>query len=585
MKAKNITPEQIRKQLVKVFGSAELSAAYNSYNEHYTGLCGWCGIMSPESRPAYIKTFGATVVAEAEEGARADLAALKNEYERSHWAEYKAEADEHRAAGQPVPALGAYVWASCSWLKCDGGQGYRDEIRARVEMDGDPVRPVLVHVEKVVTVAADELDRGELADELCAAETLPGGGCYEDDERMQMIAPYYLSYCKVTAVTDGKRYYFIDSEGFDYARYIALPDGWENMFADALQEERDREAACVAAQKAETEAKHAAALRDYAARCDKWAHIMQPVAALIEAATAAKYGTPEYKAARRKLQAVRRSNILAMCRAAFPEVKFSVTQCKGWGEDWELTYTDGPTVEAFESATDLDLFATHHDTFDGWDDSSDVVTVAEDFSTFARDFMGRDCGGGVRIIRKMSDVTAAALKAQVIAALPALVGGNSIHRDALTDDQRKAVEKIVPCAWGRVWYHADGLARDIFDVTDYYTAPTHSTPTGPDMGGKGDQIEKAGTTPDNVTDDAPADGLTLTDTPDGVAVVGDSRTTYRNRKAIKAHGATWNKIVGRWEATAPEDVQRLRDWFGVTADKAPSGAIETQPATADPTAA
>lgn len=516
---KNITPEQIREQLIKVFGSAEMSAVYNSYNEQYTGLCGWCGIMSPESRPAYIKTFGASVVAEAEKGASVALAALKNEYERSHWAEYKAEADMHRAAGQPVPAVGAYVWGTCSWLKCDSGKGYRDEIRARVEMCGEVIKPALLHVEKVVIVTTEELDRGELADELCAAETMPGGGCYEDDERLQMVAPYHLSYIKVTVVTDGKRYYYIDSEGYNYARYVALSDDWANMFAAALQDERDREAARVAAQKADAEAKRAAALNDYAARRDKWARLMHPVSDLIEAEKNAKYGTPEQKAAHRKLQAVRRSNILAMCRAAFPGVKFRVTACKGWGEDWELSYTDGPTVEAFEAATDLDLFATHHDTFDGWDDSTDVVTVADEFSSFARDYMGRECGGGVKVSREMSDATAAALKVQVIEALPALADGNSIHRDALTDDQREAVETIVPRDWGRVWYHADSLARDIFDTTDYCTAPEPSSPIDSDLSGKGDHANKADTTPTNATDDAPAEGLTLTDTPDGVAIL------------------------------------------------------------------
>ena len=39
------------------------------------------------------------------------------------------------------------------------------------------------------------------------------------------------------------------------------------------------------------------------------------------------------------------------------------------------------------------------------------------------------------------------------------------------------------------------------------------------------------------TNAAPAEGLTLEDIPGGVAVTGDSRTTFRNRKAIKAHGA------------------------------------------------
>ena len=47
-------------------------------------------------------------------------------------------------------------------------------------------------------------------------------------------------------------------------------------------------------------------------------------------------------------------------------------------------------------------------------------------------------------------------------------------------------------------------------------------------------------------------------------MVGDSRTTYRNRKAIKAHGAKWNKEAQQWQATEPEAVARLREWFGVS---------------------
>ena len=70
---------------------------------------------------------------------------------------------------------------------------------------------------------------------------------------------------------------------------------------------------------------------------------------------------------------------------------------------------------------------------------------------------------------------------------------------------------------------------------------------------------------DNATaDEAPAEGLELVETAEGVAVVGDSRTTYRNRKAIKAHGATWNNEAKQWQATDPEAVARLRQWFGMT---------------------
>lgn len=64
------------------------------------------------------------------------------------------------------------------------------------------------------------------------------------------------------------------------------------------------------------------------------------------------------------------------------------------------------------------------------------------------------------------------------------------------------------------------------------------------------------------TEAAPAEGLELVDTAEGVAVVGDSRTTYKNRKAIKAHGARWNKEAQQWQACEPEAVARLRAWFG-----------------------
>ena len=63
---------------------------------------------------------------------------------------------------------------------------------------------------------------------------------------------------------------------------------------------------------------------------------------------------------------------------------------------------------------------------------------------------------------------------------------------------------------------------------------------------------------------APADGLELVEIAGGVAVVGDQRTTYKNRKQIKAHGARWNKEAQQWQATTPEAVAALREWFGMT---------------------
>lgn len=81
------------------------------------------------------------------------------------------------------------------------------------------------------------------------------------------------------------------------------------------------------------------------------------------------------------------------------------------------------------------------------------------------------------------------------------------------------------------------------------------------------ESNKKGNRPEVDTTEAPADGLQLVEISGGVAVVGDSRTTYRNRKEIKAHGAKWNKNAQQWEATEPEAVAALRAWFGASDDE------------------
>lgn len=62
---------------------------------------------------------------------------------------------------------------------------------------------------------------------------------------------------------------------------------------------------------------------------------------------------------------------------------------------------------------------------------------------------------------------------------------------------------------------------------------------------------------------APAAALELVEISGGVAVVGNSRATYKNRKEIKAHGAAWNKDAQQWQATDPAAVASLRAWFAL----------------------
>lgn len=475
MKA-NVTKQQICEQLVKVFASAADSAVYNSDHEQYQGLCGWCGVMSPLSRPAYIKEFGAAAVMEVETAARAELAARRKEYDASDWAKYKDQADRHKADGEPVPAVGQMVWGLCSWLKSDGGKGFIEEIKNQEicnnsDDTGAHVRPVLMKVDKVVTVTADELDRPGLADELAAAGDLPGGCTYEEDERLKLVAPYNMSYTHVTAVTDDTRYYYIESEGYSYARYIAFSGNWKTFFAGQLAAYRQKVAQEKAAKEKELQEEYECEKAAYIDRCKKWENLMQPVTDLEKQFRAANYGTAEYKAVSRKLNTVRRANILVMCRAAFPGVKFSLTQNKGWGESWNLSYTDGPTQKAFMETVDLGLFVTHYDTFCGYDDTTDMAYIDSDFIGFARKYMGSNGAKGVKVERKMSDETRAELRAKALQSVPGLTEGDSIHRDRLTDEQREAICQLVGLDWSRMWISPEGLALEMFEKLDLYTRP------------------------------------------------------------------------------------------------------------------
>lgn len=85
--------------------------------------------------------------------------------------------------------------------------------------------------------------------------------------------------------------------------------------------------------------------------------------------------------------------------------------------------------------------------------------------------------------------------------------------------------------------------------------------------------------------EAPAEGLELVEIPGGVAVVGGYYDTLRNCKAIKAHGARWNKEAKQWQATDPEAVAHLREWFGMAEPEAEEPKAEEQAAQGEHTPA
>ncbi len=557
------TFNQIVKNLVKVLTDKAQRAQYYSENEQYICLCGWCGTMSPVSRPAYYKTFGKDTTEEAEAKAREIIAEKEAARQRTKYAEHAREADNLEG----VPAVGGFFWADNSGLKCDGGCGLFEELHAlNYYTDAQNTSARLCCVEQIIKVSEADFSRPGLADELVTRHNLQGFARSEDVDEddndynndPEKLATFYTVGALV--VSPSGKYYLIDSEGYNYARYIYVPIEWPVMLADevaAVKAEEDARKAEEERQEAEAKALR---LAQYRARCAKWSPLMRNVEKMEQDGTASA----------RKIDNARKANILAMCAAAFPGVKFSISVCRGWGADFDLTWTDGPTVEEFKANIDLNLFCSRRDTFNGWDDSSDIIF--SEFADFARLTMGSN-GGNIKIAREMSDEARAALLADIFAAVPAADVTDKYGYYSTYNYSAQEAEAVAAALGVDVFdIFANGyadkaaaLARRAWDKHSY-TKTTTPEPTDPTPTKRTEEHTEAAPAQDAAqTDtDAPAEGLQLVATAEGVAVIGDSRTTYRNRKAIKAHGAQWNKEAQQWQASEPEAVARLRVWFGVS---------------------
>ena len=549
------TFNEIVENLVKVLTNKAETAQYYSDNAQYICLCGWCGTMSPVSRPAYWKTFGKATTEEAEAKAREIIAEKETARQRTKYAEHAREADNLEG----VPAVGGFFWADNSGLKCDGGRGLFEELHALnyyTDAQNTPAR--LCCVDEIIRVSEEDFARPALADELVKAHALQGFSRSEDVDNSEDMNAVYNDPDKLATfytvgalvVSPSGKYYLIDSEGYNYARYIYVPVEWPVLLADevaSVKAEEDTRKAEDERQEAEAKAQR---LAQYRARCAKWSHLMKDVRPL----------EADPKTTSKQIINARKANILAMCRAAFPGVKFSLKVRHGWGAVFELSWTDGPTVEEFNEKTDLVLFCRCRDTFNGWDDSTGVDYA--EFADFARLTMGSN-GGDIKTKRVMSDEARAELLAQIFAVVPAANNRNKYGYTEAYIYTNKEAEAVAAALGVDVLdifangyaENAETIARRAWDKHSY-TKTTTPEPTDPKPG-------KAQATDNTANDDAPAEGLELVEIPGGVAVVGGYYDTLRNRKQIKAHGARWNKEVKQWQATDPEAVARLREWFGM----------------------
>ena len=468
----NVTGDQIVKQLVNVFRDEAMTAEYNYPLERRQGVCGWCGVMSPLSRTAYINDFGLKMVLACEINARAIINDDRKRYEESEYHSHELEADEHKAIGQPAPQEGSFMWAMHSGLKCDGGHGIYDELRYKL-YDTERQHVVLVNIEKVYHVTEEEFKNPDTADKIACSEDCPGGWHEEDGDFLDAKKMNYL-YAGAVIAPDG-RYYLVDNEGYSYARYVMTSLSWREMFSEEIAqiEEENHRVAEEEARQAEEERQQR--LAAYKARCAKWESIMTDIAPYKKEAERQHklngWNSKEYKAAERKLHSVRRANILAMCKTAFPGVKFYLKKNSGWGSDWQVSWEDGPTEETFKVETDLGLFSTYHDTFNGYDDSTGVSY--EEFTEFAYKYMG-NCNS-IDTMRDMSEEKKAEIIAEVVSIVPELDTKNEYgyyKRVMLSNEQKEALENHFNAGHNSLFGRyddptADEIGRNIWHERNY----------------------------------------------------------------------------------------------------------------------
>ena len=323
-------------------------------------------------------------------------------------------------------------------------------------------------------------------------------------------------------------------------------------------------------------------------------------------------------------------NLKAVFNHFWPGVKCSFKISRSLYGKAEISWTDGPTVAEVEACEVFDYFRAYYYESDPYADYGDVKRRVG-LGKFRQMFGAFDCDG-IDYNRQLSEETADKVRQMIAENFPeaekARQEANGNKYNYCTFDLSNAelsklcallgfVRPVMP-DWATAtdgekmaYYEAckpcDDFVRRVRNSSrlcnaesiriyysslidwfaEYYRIETEPKEKKTTRKAKAEPkaTEQTADTDTVANDEAPADGLELVEIPEGVAVVGDSRTTFRNRKQIKAHGATWNKEAQQWQATEPEAVARLRQWFGMSEPKAePTKQAERTHTTAtDPT--
>ena len=315
------------------------------------------------------------------------------------------------------------------------------------------------------------------------------------------------------------------------------------------------------------------------------------------------------KAAVKKSKSARlaafKRNLKAVFNHFWPGVKCSFKISRSVYGKGEITWTDGPTVAEVEKCEVFEFFRAYFFESDQFSDYGDVKR-RKYLEKFRQMFGAFDCDD-IDYTRQLSEKTADKVR-QIIAdnfpeaeearkeseargsdyagtvdlsnadlsklcALLGFVRPAVPDWETASDEEKEAYhEACKPCDEFARRVRNSGLLYNDEPIRLYYCTllkwfaeyyrieaePTAEKKTA----SKAEPKAKAETAESDNTE-APAEGLELVEIPGGVAVVGGYYDTLRNRKAIKAHGARWNKEAKQWQATDPEAVARLREWFGM----------------------
>lgn len=319
------------------------------------------------------------------------------------------------------------------------------------------------------------------------------------------------------------------------------------------------------------------------------------------------------KVAKRKSNAARmatfKRNLKAVFNHFWPGVKCSFKSPRSVYGKGVITWIDGPTVAEVEKCEVFDYFRAYFFESDLYADYGDVKR-RNYFNKFRQMFGSFDCDD-IDFSRKLSENTADKVRQIIADNFPEAeearkeaearksdyAGTFDFSKTALSklcallgfvhpavpdwatasDEERKAYyEACKPCdAFAQrvrncgILYNNDSIRLYYCMLLDWFSE-YYRIEAEPKAEKKTARKAKAEpkATEDTANDEAPAEGLELVEIPGGVAVAGGYYDTLRNRKQIKVHGARWNKQAKQWQATAPEAVARLREWFGMTEPKA-----------------